>query len=74
MFDEYVSMTGRKKTYLVFNPRTNAAVAMNEAKKRFKCTEDHITFSKCWILKDELYLEDPFNPKARCMFVAIYHR
>lgn len=62
----------RKKTYLVDEPWTSYITMCEAAKKFFKCSEAHIYIMRGWVLKDELYLDDPETHGAKLKMVAFY--
>ena len=66
MFEVYKSIEGRK-TYLV----SNVPIGLyEEAKKRWKIANSRIEIASCWILDNELYLENPHEKKAVKHWVA----
>lgn len=68
MFEIYKSYSKRKKTYIVSNE--NREDVINYTKKYFKVSKDKIVVVHGWLLKDELYLEDPHNKKAHTFWVG----
>lgn len=75
MFEIYEGRTGanRKKSYLIFKEKDGFTYARQQARKHFKCTDDHIDSPFGWVVNDELYLGK--NPKisgAKKVIVAYW--
>ncbi len=49
----------RKKTYLVFNLKTDIFDVFAEAAKHFKCAHNHILIEDGWTFRENLYFENP---------------
>lgn len=72
-FEVYIGRTekqNRKKAYLVAGAGTTYIRMCEAAKRYFRCSETHLEIGKGWIVRDELYLEDP--GKGRTVCVAFY--
>jgi len=77
MFEIYEGRTeaNRKKSYLIFNERDGFAYAHQQARKYFKCTDEHIWSMFGYVVNDELYLGK--NPKisgAKRVIVAYWYK
>ncbi len=71
MYEVFVSIEGKKKTYLVFDLRKNYGESVKASKKYFRVSEKHIMHTVCWILNDELYFKNP-NTKGSKMKIAFF--
>jgi len=75
MFEVYEGRTekqNRKKTYLVAEAGVSYVRMCEAAKKFFRCSEAHIEIINGWVLKDELYLDDPELKGTKMKTVAFY--
>ena len=56
----YQALEGHKKKYLVFQTKQYAFKdGINDAKKFFKCSYDHLEARDVWVNGKYLYLENP---------------
>lgn len=75
-FEIYEGRTAlnRKKTYLVFAYQLGY-IKYREAEKAssryFRCTADHVKISLGYIIKDELFLENPKKKPADAQIVRV---
>lgn len=69
MFEIYERTEGRKKTYIVYYG-CYVLDLRRYAKRYFKSSSDKIITRAAWVMNDELYLDCPYNKKAKVVYVA----
>ena len=71
IFEEFKA--GRK-TYLVFYATSLNFYIMYAARKRFHCTEEHLEVATGYVVKDELYFDNPHKKSQKRVLVIHYQR